>query len=395
MGNCYCLKNSSSQNASGVKTVFHLEDDNYREVVNSFKVTNPAEDDINLQKTGDESLHLIKPKASSMIGQNNKNTNDYNERIGNDSYTEKKKVSAEPVKCEKNKTVKEKFEDTLEKVNNYDTISSIIDVNQQQKQQLNGMNKINPQEADKTNNSSSNKMGYQNTEKNSTNMNGNYKVNNDNILNNSSEIVINNHRPSLKSLRLTENLKLKDITKNLKDKGNSINVVLLGDKCVGKTSIIYEFISNKFDQYYIQTIIKEEFTKVIPVNGKKYNINFTVTSGVREYQEDYTSLYKISDFFVVCYDVTNIASFEKAMEIIMNEILPYVFLYNKSYSNIILVGNKCDIKERTVDQLKVKEFCEKHFIDFYETSAKLKTNISKIFRRIVDVYDEAICGITE
>ncbi len=291
--------------------------------------------------------------------------------------------------------MKEKFEDTLEKVNNYDTISSIIDVNQQQKQQLNGMNKINPQEADKTNNSSSNKMGYQNTEKNSTNMNGNYKVNNDNILNNSSEIVINNHRPSLKSLRLTENLKLKDITKNLKDKGNSINVVLLGDKCVGKTSIIYEFISNKFDQYYIQTIIKEEFTKVIPVNGKKYNINFTVTSGVREYQEDYTSLYKISDFFVVCYDVTNIASFEKAMEIIMNEILPYVFLYNKSYSNIILVGNKCDIKERTVDQLKVKEFCEKHFIDFYETSAKLKTNISKIFRRIVDVYDEAICGITE
>jgi GTPase SAR1 family protein len=102
-------------------------------------------------------------------------------------------------------------------------------------------------------------------------------------------------------------------------------VVLLGDKFVGKTSIIYQLISNKFDQYYIQTMIQEEFTKVIVVNYKKFNINFTVTSGVREYQVNYTSLYKITDFFVVCYDVTNSASFEKAKELITNEIIPYVF----------------------------------------------------------------------
>ncbi len=190
--------------------------------------------------------------------------------------------------------------------------------------------------------------------------------------------------------RLTEILKLKDLSKKLRDKNNSINIVLLGDKCVGKTSIVYQFISNKFDQYYIQTIIKEEFTKGISVNGKKYNLNFTVTSGVREYQEDYTNLYKISDFFVVCYDITNYASFEKAKEIITEQIISYAFLYNERYANIVLLGNKSDLKERTVDQTKVNDFCQKYKIDFYETSAKLKTNIVKVFNRIVDVFDEAI-----
>lgn len=388
MGNCYCLKNSSSQNASGLKTVFDLEDYNNQEA-NALKGTY-QEYENNAKNKGDLSFINLTKAIDSQIGTNeNVNHNTH----GIDSYNDKKKQLPQPVNSEKNKENKnnstEKLEDTSDKLNNIDNITS-LNIENQLQQQLNGMHKINKYEYEKANNNKSN-CNF------NDNMNGNYNINDKNTNNNSEMITKTNsiiENPTLNK-RLTEILKLKDISKNLRDKGNSINVVLLGDKCVGKTSIVYQFISNKFDQYYIQTIIKEEFSKVIQVNGKKYNINFTVTSGVREYQEDYTNLYKICDFFVVCYDVTNSASFEKAREIITNEILPYVFLYNDGCANIVLVGNKCDLKERAVDQQKVREYCEKHTIDFYETSAKLKSNIAKIFNRIVDVYDEAVSGIAE
>ena len=190
--------------------------------------------------------------------------------------------------------------------------------------------------------------------------------------------------------RLTEILKLKDLSKNKKELKNSINIIFLGDKCVGKTSIVYQFTSNKFEQYYIQTIMREEFVKIVPFSDKKYQIKLTVTSGVPQYQEDYSNFYVTSDFFIVCYDVTSQQSFEKAKDIINKDLLPYVFLYNENYANVILLGNKSDVKERQVNYEKVLEYCKKYKFDFYEVSAKLNTNIPKVFSHLVEVYDEAM-----
>lgn len=393
MGNCYCLKNSPFQN----KSVFDLEDNcNSKEVANPLNESYP-EYETNAQKKGNSSLRDIsKTKISQNENIKYTSDNNYNNK-GIESYVDKKKPATEYLGFTKDeqankKIAGDKLEDTSDKMNNLDTITSLYNGTQQHSSDKNKV--IASKDNEKNNNKSCNKSAIGEVNEN---MNGNNSIdtNSNNNKNINSEMILKTasmkRNPSL-SKRLTEILKLKDISKNLKDKGNSINILLLGDKCVGKTSIVYQYISNKFDQYYIQTIIKEEFTKIIPVNGKKYNINFTVTSGVREYQEDYTNLYKVSDFFVVCYDITSSASFDKAKEIITKEIIPYVFLYNDGYANVILVGNKCDLKERAVDHQKVKEYCDKYSIDLYETSAKLKTNIAKIFNKIVCVYDEAIYG---
>jgi GTPase SAR1 family protein len=70
-----------------------------------------------------------------------------------------------------------------------------------------------------------------------------------------------------------------------------------------------------------------------------------------------------------------------------------VFLYNERFANIILLGNKCDLKDKAVDQQKIKEYCKKYKIDYYETSAKMKTNITKVFNKIAEIYDEAVDNI--
>lgn len=189
------------------------------------------------------------------------------------------------------------------------------------------------------------------------------------------------------SKKLSELIKLKNIPKISKDK-KTINVVLLGDRCVGKTSIIFQYTSNKFDQYYITTIFKEDFRKPISVGNRNYSLYFTVTSGDPQYQGDYSNIYKSCDFFILVLDVSLPQSFEKIKEILNNEILQYVSLYKEDYANVLVVANKCDLKNRKVSQEEITEFCNKYCLDYHEVSAKNNLNIGRIFSKIAEVYDE-------
>lgn len=189
--------------------------------------------------------------------------------------------------------------------------------------------------------------------------------------------------------RLTELIKIKDISKINKDK-KTINVVLLGDRCVGKTSIIFQYTSNKFDQYYITTIFKEDFRKPISVGNKNYSLYFTVTSGDPQYQGDYTNIFKTCDFFILVFDVSLPQSYEKIKEILNKEILQYVKLFKDNYANVLVVANKCDLKNRKISSEEANEFCNKYCFDYHEVSAKNNLNIGKIFSNIAEVYDDVI-----
>lgn len=189
------------------------------------------------------------------------------------------------------------------------------------------------------------------------------------------------------SKKLTDLIKLKNISRISKDK-KTINVVLLGDRCVGKTSIIFQYTSNKFDQYYITTIFKEDFRKPISVGNRNYSLYFTVTSGDPQYQGDYTNIYKSCDFFILVFDVSQPQSFEKIKEILNKEILQYVSLYKEDYANVLVVANKCDLKNRKVSSEEINEFCNKYCLDYHEVSAKNNLNIGRIFSKIAEVYDE-------
>jgi small GTP-binding protein len=185
-------------------------------------------------------------------------------------------------------------------------------------------------------------------------------------------------------------LKLKKFPKEKYEKKDTINIVFLGDKFVGKSCIVYQYTNNKFESFYIQTINREISKKYATIENKKFNLEISVTSGVPQYQEDYTDIYKTCDFFVVCYDVTSNESLLKAKDIITKDLLQYIFLYDKDFSNIFLLGNKSDLKDRKIDYKKVLEYTQKYKIPFYETSAKNNLNISFVFNKIVELYNQAI-----
>lgn len=195
-----------------------------------------------------------------------------------------------------------------------------------------------------------------------------------------------------KSLKktLTEFMKIKEFPRDVYDKKDTINVVFLGQNFVGKSSIAYQFVNCKFEPYYIQTMYREISKKIVSYEGRKFELELSVTSGVKQYQEDYSDIFITSDFFIVCYDITSNDSITKAKEIITNDLLPYYFQYDMKYSNIFLFGNKNDLKERKVKYSDVEDFAKKYKIAFYETSAKNNSNISIAFNKMIEIYNLAI-----
>ena len=167
-----------------------------------------------------------------------------------------------------------------------------------------------------------------------------------------------------------------------------INILIIGDNGVGKTSILNRF----FDDIFIPT------TK--PTRGISFAEKITVFSAktvkIRIWNTNGQDILKLSVFkmcenidgIIITYDVTNVNSF--------NNVYNWINLI-KSHNNInnikiALVGNKTDISDkRVVSFIEGKKISKKYKIDlFFETSAlnnvqsDNNTTIQNVFTNFFD-----------
>jgi small GTP-binding protein len=319
--------------------------------------------DVNLNKNPNP---LISNKID--INNININNNNSNNNYSNQKSLQRKVQNPSQSSIQKNK-IKSRFDSEVLEMEEVNSNSFENKIYQDNKRENSKEKKPNEQYSKKTNN-----QNIFNDNQKNPNINANQE----------------NFSYDLKKENLSGILKIKEINKEYHIEKDCINIVFLGERCCGKSSIVFQYMNNKFEPYYIQTMFKESFRKEVFYEEKKVNLNIIVTSGVEQYQEDYTNLYKSSDFFVVCYDITSNASFLKAKDIICNDLLPYVFLYNEGTSNIFLIGNKTDLKEKCVDVNQVIEFSMKYKIKFYESSAKNNNNINSTFNKIIEIYHETV-----
>jgi small GTP-binding protein len=154
-----------------------------------------------------------------------------------------------------------------------------------------------------------------------------------------------------------------------------IKIVLLGEANVGKTSLLYRWIENKF---------RENYKSTLGVNLLKKDMNITgygeVSAQIWDLggQESFKSLRRLylegANGALLLYDVTNKESYEKLEEWILS------FKQDRENEPIILIGNKSDLK----DKIKIKdkdanEFAKKNNMDIIITSAKTGENVEKSF----------------
>ena len=168
-------------------------------------------------------------------------------------------------------------------------------------------------------------------------------------------------------------MKIKYINKIVESNAScTINLFLLGNFSVGKTSLLNKFVKNTFTEFYLPTIGFDRSTKIITLaKDKNIKISFYDTAGQERYRSIASNLIKYSDGAILVFDITKKETF--------NAIPKWIESVREHKGNdypITLIGNKLDLKEeREVEAVEGKKLAEKYGFSFFETSSKEGTNV--------------------
>ena len=165
----------------------------------------------------------------------------------------------------------------------------------------------------------------------------------------------------------------------------SIKVVLVGESGVGKTSIISQFTTKKFDPHRETSLSAQFISKTVNFQdlGKETKFDIWDTVGQEKYRSLAKIFYKDAKVIVFVYDITTEYSF--------NELKNYWYEETKSNTDgnpiLAVVGNKIDLyKDQKVSNNDGKEFADKIGAIFQTTSAQSDSGISTLFDNIGKTY---------
>ncbi len=157
-----------------------------------------------------------------------------------------------------------------------------------------------------------------------------------------------------------------------------MKICLLGDGGVGKTSLVYRFIQNRFST---------DFKSTLGVNLLKHEViidNIRVTAQIWDLggQDKYEGLRKLyldgSQGALVVFDKTNKESFENLDRWVKS------FRELRGSKPMFLIGNKLDLKEFIViDDPTAKAYADSHNVDYISTSAKTGEQVETAFKLLI------------
>lgn len=149
---------------------------------------------------------------------------------------------------------------------------------------------------------------------------------------------------------------------------------VIGIESVGKSSIIQKFKEN--------IEIREMDSSVIPITRTNGSL---LDTEIVEIQIEEKKDISISHYnaFIAVYDITNKSSFDAIVNVFnQTHAKPKI----KSYPNLIIVGNKCDLDSSREVSVKDGENLSKKYKDsvFIEASSTQNIKINEIFIKAAD-----------
>ena len=149
-------------------------------------------------------------------------------------------------------------------------------------------------------------------------------------------------------------------------------IIFTGDTCVGKTSIINSIMGQKFTAEYEPSIGVDFFSKTIRYKGKLIKLQIWDSAGQEKFRALIPNYIRGSSLIFLIFDVTKKESFQH-----LNEWID--FIINIENGNIVIVGNKIDLKDnREVTKEEAEKFCKEVKYEYFEVSAKEGTNINNL-----------------
>ncbi|CAG9781968.1 unnamed protein product [Diatraea saccharalis] len=155
----------------------------------------------------------------------------------------------------------------------------------------------------------------------------------------------------------------------------NFKVVLLGEGCVGKTSLLLRYIEDKFNDKHLTTLQATFLNKKLNINGKRINLSIWDTAGQEKFHALGPIYYRNSNGAILVYDITDEDSFGKVKNWVKE-------LKKMLGSEIVLViaGNKIDLEhERTVPLEEAESYAKMVGARHFYTSAKMNQGVEDLF----------------
>ena len=161
-------------------------------------------------------------------------------------------------------------------------------------------------------------------------------------------------------------------------KKKQVQIIILGDGAVGKTSIIKRYSDKEFDEEHITTLGLDFVTKKYTYENIDATIKIWDTAGQERFKTLTYSFYKKANGIIIAFDVTDQKTFDNIKNWIdsINE-------HADQGIPRILVGNKNDmVDDRKVSLESAKATAEKYNLKYFDVSAKTDTNIKECMEEI-------------
>ena len=159
-------------------------------------------------------------------------------------------------------------------------------------------------------------------------------------------------------------------------------IVMLGSGAVGKSAITVQMVSGHFLSSYDPTI-EDSYRTTININSQEIILNILDTAGQEEFYALRDQYIRSGDGYIIVFSITSVTSFLE-VNAIKEQLNMILDVDNNTLIPIILVGNKCDLEEyRQVQSSDAQRLAEEWRVKYFETSAKNKTNINRIFEELV------------
>jgi len=156
-------------------------------------------------------------------------------------------------------------------------------------------------------------------------------------------------------------------------------VVVLGTGGVGKSALTVQFVQGIFVEKYDPTI-EDSYRKQVEVDGEQYMLEILDTAGTEQFTAMRDLYMKNGQGFVLVYSIVAQSTFNDLSDL-RDQILR---VKDCESVPLVLVGNKCDLKDQRVISYEQGENLAKRMnCSFQEVSAKAKINVDQVFIDLV------------
>lgn len=158
-----------------------------------------------------------------------------------------------------------------------------------------------------------------------------------------------------------------------------IKLLLIGDSGVGKSCLLLRYSDDSFTSSFITTIGIDFKIKSIAIGESKVKLQIWDTAGQERFRTITTAYYRGAMGILLVYDVSDESSFAN-----VRNWMRQIEQNAAENVNRILIGNKADIdpSERKITHAQGKALASEYKINFFETSAKMNSNVDEAFLSI-------------